>query len=317
MFDDFKVNQFVAYSLLVNSVRCNKLAHSYLIDANGNDNALDFVMSFVKFVLCDNHYSNCFDCGNCNICERIDNRNYTELKIIEPDGMIIKKEQLLELQSEFSRTFLEGNKRIYIIRDCDKMNKQASNSLLKFLEEPLDGVVAILLTDNINAVISTIKSRCQIVRLAKEKTKYSDNSLINFAYFCCSSNVDVDIFLNDSLKGEILKNVLRFIEYYEDNGLDTMIYLKKLWYNNFSTREDSSMAFLLIVNFYYDVLKFKCGFLEYFFGDYVDLIEKVGSSNTLERLVHKIEVCIDKSETIHYNLNVNLLVDDMIIRLGE
>lgn len=317
MFDDFRESQYIAYSLLVNSIRNNKLTHAYLIDANNNDNAFDFVLSFVKTILCDNHYSNFNNCGNCSQCKRIDNGNYTEIKIIKPEGMIIKKEQLLELQSEFSRTSLEGNKRVYIIRDCDKMNKQASNSLLKFLEEPEEGIIAILLTDNINGVLSTIKSRCQLLKLAKKKHKYSDKTFVNFAQACCSSTEEINEFLADSSKEDIIKNVISFIDYYEENGLDIMIYLKKMWYNNFPTREDSMLAVLLIVNFYYDVLKYKSGLGEYFFSEYVDLIEKISNKNTLDKIIHKIDVCIEARESLRYNLNVNLLVDDMVIKLGE
>ena len=143
MFDDFKDSQHIAYSLLINSINNDKVSHAYLIDGNNNEDAFDFVMSFVKMLLCINHYSNYDNCDGCNQCKRIDDHNFSEVKIIESDSLIIKKEQLLELQSEFSRIGIENNKRVYIIRDCDKMNKHAANSLLKFLEEPEKGIIAI------------------------------------------------------------------------------------------------------------------------------------------------------------------------------
>ena len=70
--------------------------------------------------------------------------SYPEIKIIEPDGMWIKKEQLMELQEEFNKTAIEGSKRIYTILECEKLNKQAANSILKFLEEPNDDIIALL-----------------------------------------------------------------------------------------------------------------------------------------------------------------------------
>ena len=48
------------------------------------------------------------------------------------------------------------NKRIYVIKEADKMNLFASNTLLKFLEEPVDDVIAILLTTNRYKIINTV-----------------------------------------------------------------------------------------------------------------------------------------------------------------
>ena len=77
----------------------------------------DIVISFVKMLLCPYNYSNCSykECKDCNLCGRIANGNYTEIKIIESDNLVIKKEQLLELQSDFSRVRLEGKYLIYVI----------------------------------------------------------------------------------------------------------------------------------------------------------------------------------------------------------
>lgn len=318
MLDYFKDKQSIAYNLLVNSVANNKLGHAYLIDGNDNEYGYDFVMAFVKMIVCDKHYCNNNLCDNCNICSRIDEGNYTEVKVIETDSMIIKKEQLLELQSEFSRTSIEGAKRVYVIKDCEKMNKQASNSLLKFLEEPTSGIVAILFTNNINKVLPTIISRCQLIKL--EKTKINNNerdTFNNFAYFCCDSREEIDKFLADDDKRKYIDNVVYAINYYEENGLDIMIYLKKIWFENFKDRNDNVMALLLMVNFYYDVLKFKNNIDDYFFNDYMENIERVSNCNFVDKIIKKINVCIEISEYLKYNLNVNLLIDSLFIRLGE
>lgn len=317
MFDNFKSSQFIAYSLLKNAVDGGKLSHAYLIDGNNNDDAFDFVMAFVKFIVCGNSYTNNSLCGSCNICSRIDDGNYPEVKIVENDSLVIKKEQLLDLQRDFSLTAVEGKYRIYVIKDCDKMNKQSSNSLLKFLEEPDDNIIAILFTNNINNVLSTIISRCQLIKLVKSNNVLSSNSLLNFASSFCDNKRDVDKFIEDESKKKIIEDVMNFILFYEKNGLDTIIYLKKMWYNNFQMREDSIFAMFLIVNFYYDVLKYKYGFDDYFFKDYMDNIESVSVINSMNSILYKIELSSKKYDDLRCNLNVNLLIDDLVIRLGE
>ena len=81
--------------------------------------------------------------------------------------MWIKKEQLEELQQNFSETSVESNKRIYVIHNADRLNTASANSILKFLEEPEDNIIAILMTDNIHQLLDTIISRCQIISFAK------------------------------------------------------------------------------------------------------------------------------------------------------
>ena len=317
VFDNFKDSQFVAFSLLTNSIKNNKISHAYLIDGNSNEHAFDFVMSLVKVILCKYHYTNFDKCGSCNLCNRIDSGNYPEVKIISSDSLVIKKEQLLELQSDFSKISVEGDYRIYIIKDCDKMNKQASNSLLKFLEEPEEGIIAILLTNNINKVLKTIVSRCQLITLAKDRHFNSDSTLKNFAYSFCSSQEEIDNFLEDQSKKDMIEAIIKFILYYEENGLDIMIYLKKMWYNNFLTRDDNIMAVFLMVLFYFDVFKYKYSLNDYFFCDYLDELKNVSNANSLDDILKKIDKCVEKKENLEYNLNTNLTIDNLVIGLGE
>ena len=318
MLDNFKNDQFIPYTIITNAIKNNKLSHAYLIDGNNYEYAFDFVMSFVKTIVCENNFTYDSDkCSLCNICMRIDDGNYPEVKIIESDNMVIKKEQLLDLQSSFSRSSLEGNKRIYIIKDCEKMNKQASNSLLKFLEEPVDNVVAILFSNNISSILSTIISRCQFIKLNNIKHVNANNTIENFAFSVCNNKSDIDNFLNDESKNKIISDVVSFIDYFEKNDLDVFIFLKKMWFNNFLSKDDNLLAILLITYFYYDVLKYKYNITDFYFVEYDYLIKEVANNNSILTILNKIELCYNKYDDLKYNLNLNLFIDDFLIRLGE
>ena len=312
MLNKFKEEQFVAYSLLTNAIKNDKLSHAYLIDANHYDDSHNFILSFVKDIICGLNHDD-----DCILCKRIDNNNYPELKIIESEGNIIKKEQLLELQSDFSRSSIEGNYRIYIIKDCDKMNKQASNCLLKFLEEPNPGTIAILVTNNFSKLLTTIISRCQVIRLNNIISLQSNSTLENFALINTDNKDDFLEFLNNEKMLQIIEDTIYFIDYFEENGLDILIYMKKLWYNKFSRREEARLAIMLMVYFYYDLLNFKINNDKYFFCDKVGLIKKCANMNSFDSILHKIEVVNYGYEMINYNLNMNLLLDDIVIRVGD
>ena len=100
---------------------------------------------------------------------------------IEPDGEMIKKEQILALQQEFSKTALVSGPRIYVIKNVEKMNQSAANSLLKFMEEPLSAnVFGFLLTENIDRVIRTIISRSQVIHMNNRNEEDLENELLQF-----------------------------------------------------------------------------------------------------------------------------------------
>ena len=148
----------------------NVLSHAYLIEVNNYEEDYKKVLTFIKMILCSKKNKSIKDlnCNECNICELIDNDNYPDLYVIEPDGNNIKKEQILKLENEFSNYSLLDNKRIYIIKEAEKMNIASSNTILKFLEEPNDDIVAILLTNSRYKIIDTIISRCQILSLKND-----------------------------------------------------------------------------------------------------------------------------------------------------
>lgn len=305
MLDQYKCGQPILYNILSNAIAHDKLSHAYLFDSNGNSDVEKIVLSFVKMIITNNILD---ENEKNNICMRIDDGNYVDVKIIEPDGIWIKKDQLLDLQSEFSKKSIEGNKKVYIIKSADKMNVQTANSILKFLEEPIDDIIAILIVDNINLVIQTIVSRCQIIKL--NKNPLSLKSIDNFSSYFYQGKYSL---FKDEEKSKIIDDVLSFIMFLENNGLDTIVYSKKIWHNNFKDRELSILAVNLCIYFYYDVIKYKCNLEKYFYGDKLSSIEIVGEKNDYSKLINKIEV-LDRTENyLKRNLNINLLIDKMII----
>ena len=305
MLELYKDGQPIFYNMVNNAIKNNKLSHAYIFDSNGNPDVMDIVLSFVKEIICmditdDNNIK--------NICKRIDDGNYVDVNVIKSDGMWIKKDQLLDLQSEFNNKAFEGNKKIYIIRSAEKMNVQTANSILKFLEEPVDDIIAILITDNINMLLPTIISRCQVIKLNKKKCSYDTISNLSDLLISYGYN---DI--SDDNKEKIVNDVIGFTEYIENYKLDTLIYTKKLWHNNFKDRNYNIIGINLMIYFYYDVIRYKSGLKILFFNDYEDNIIKIANMNDIDVLCDKIKVLNDTLNNIKYNLNINLLIDKLVI----
>ncbi len=315
MLDNYKDKQDLIYNLIVKAIKNNKISHAYLIESNKNNTVDDFVLAIVKAVICPFHYTNDSMCNDCNICKRIDDGNYTELKVISPDGLWIKKEQLLDLQDEFIKKGVENDKRIYIIKDCDRMNGQAANSLLKFLEEPVENIYAFLITDNINRVLKTIVSRCQILTMKNESGNF-DSTIESLANLIGNSKMEYDDIVNDGKYQKMIDGAIKFIDYFEKYKFNTIIYNKKIWHDIFKDKESNVIGLDLLINFYYDVLRMKIGIDRIFYKEYMDIFTFVGGNNSLDMILKKINILLDVRENIKYNLNPTLMMDKLVIDLG-
>ena len=293
MLDNYKEKQPLAYNILINEIKNKKVAHAYLIDENNYEESMDFVLSFVKELLCnDNYFKDNKKISKQDLCTRIDDGNYPELKIISPDGMFIKKQQIIDLQQDFSKTAIEGNKRIYIIRDADCMRPETANSMLKFLEEPSNDILAILLTNKINAILPTIVSRCQIIKLNNDNNKKNDLEIEKIAFdFICE------------------------LEY---RGLEILIKEKELLFDKISSKDRNSFSLLfdIMIDFYYDILKLKLDNDNISYVNYKEDLVAISNLNKYDEILNKIEFLINVKDSNRFNVNIGLLIDYVIVNVG-
>ncbi|MFA6801281.1 MAG: AAA family ATPase [Acholeplasmataceae bacterium] len=151
-----------ALTFFEQAIKKNRLAHLYIISGPKGSGKTKLVEQICYLIF--NQGSSADE--NTLLRHQINTYTLSNLMVIEPSGLNIKKEQILELQSEFSKTALVSGPRIYVIKNVERMNQSASNSLLKFMEEPSSHqVTGFLLTENFDDVILTIKSRAQIIHL--------------------------------------------------------------------------------------------------------------------------------------------------------
>ncbi|CAM3094640.1 DNA polymerase III subunit delta' [Paenibacillus sediminis] len=155
------IGQDIAKQILQNGLREHKISHAYLFSGPAGSGQMTMALTFAKAIFC----TECVDdaCGECLECRKVEHGNHPDIHIIAPDGASIKIEQIRDLQRIFSYRKESKHPKVYIIDQAEKMTVQAANSLLKFLEEPPSPAVAILITDNGQALLPTIQSRSQKV----------------------------------------------------------------------------------------------------------------------------------------------------------
>jgi len=123
-------------------------------------------------------------CGTCTACTRIGEINYPTTKrehddwkqilwtnhrdvgiVVAPKRVLYVK-QMREIEGEANYRPVEGNARVFLIDEADRLNDSSANALLKVLEEPPSTSHIILITSRPAMLLPTILSRCQLIRFA-------------------------------------------------------------------------------------------------------------------------------------------------------
>ena len=117
-------------------------------------------------------------CGRCGACRLVASDNHPDLHVIHrglrkfhPDPAVRARKGLF-LTVDLVRHFViepagmkptQGRRRVFLIREAERMNEEAQNALLKTLEEPPGTACLILVTASAGRLLPTIRSRCQSV----------------------------------------------------------------------------------------------------------------------------------------------------------
>lgn len=145
------------------SVADGRVSHAYIFEGPETVDKLAFAKAFVKGVLCPDGRGE--NCGKCEICGKIDHDNHEDiLYISKGDRATVRDSAIIEMQEHLKVKPL-GGKSVAVIQDCDLMTAKARNRLLKTLEEPAGDTLIILLSENMEILEPTIKSRCVKFRI--------------------------------------------------------------------------------------------------------------------------------------------------------
>lgn len=161
---DLQSVQPLATKIMMNSIQRNRISHAYLLQGSRGTGKKSFAFLLAMTLLCE-HQQGVEPCQQCHTCKRIMTRNHPDVHWVEREGSTIRNEQIDLLRKEFVYTGMETAKKIYIISEAETLTVNAANRILKFLEEPDMESTAILLTDNGQSILPTIRSRCQMIDL--------------------------------------------------------------------------------------------------------------------------------------------------------
>ena len=145
--------------LLNKGLSNRNISHSYLFYGENMRYLFEIALQFAANINCKKN-----GCMECRICINTLKAKYPNLRILDPVGSSIIVEEIQDFINSMSVSSIDNEFKIAIIREAD-LGGSAFNLLLKTLEEPPDEkCVFILLAEDINSIIPTIRSRCQIYK---------------------------------------------------------------------------------------------------------------------------------------------------------
>ena len=293
MFQDILGNDKIKKSL-EEGIKNNKISHSYLFLGQSGIGKKMIAKELAKGILCLNEDKKY--CNNCKSCLEFAGGNNLDFSVIEPEGNTLKIDQIRNMQIGVQEKPIISSKKVYIIDNADLMTKEAQNALLKTLEEPPEFVTIILIGENENAFLPTIKSRCMILHFNQipdldiknylEKNydiQVSDNMLEVF-----QGSIGKAIELKD--KQEIYKNIEEAIDNIEKEDLIDLIKKLDILY----TSKDEIL----------DIL------------DYINIIflRKAKENVKYTRCIKIVE---NTKRRITQNANYDMSIDNMLFNIWE
>lgn len=148
-------------------LRRGRLGHAYLLAGPPGIGRDRLALFLASLLLCDRPDLTSDlprPCGACAACRKVAHGSHPDLVVVKPDGAMIKIHQIRDLRKSLSFCPLEGQRRVCVILEAHKMNPDASNALLKTLEEPPERTHFFLTASSTGAVLPTVVSRCVVQR---------------------------------------------------------------------------------------------------------------------------------------------------------
>ncbi|WP_417566763.1 DNA polymerase III subunit delta' [Marinobacter sp.] len=119
-------------------------------------------------------------CGHCKQCELFAASSHPDVRVYAPEkSRIIKVDQIRALSSFAVASPQVSHHKVAIIDRADQLNINASNALLKTLEEPLPDVTLILLQESGRPLLPTVRSRCQTLTIPVPGNEDANHWLAN------------------------------------------------------------------------------------------------------------------------------------------
>ena len=261
-------------------------------------------------------------CGECPSCQKVISGAHPDMITVRPEGAFIKIDQVRALSRQLRFAPLEGNWRVVIINDAQAMNLEASNAILKVLEEPPKGTFIILTASQTTDLLPTIVSRCQQVAFRPIPYEKVAEVLVELQGLDRQTATTLAV----STKGSLGKALsvdgekwtvwrARFVEQISSFSIRSIQPVFGFVAAIASDKDRLVDALDMIMTWFRDVLMCKVSPERIINKDFMTKIQNASQGRSVNELLEKVEAVYAAQTAISQNANPRLALEVMMMRV--
>lgn len=312
---------------MINAIQADKISHAYMIQGELGAGKEFIAKVFAKTIQCERGGTE--PCEECRSCKQMDSGNHPDVIWVthEKPNSIGVEDIRGQINNDIGIKPYYGPKKIYIVKDAEKMTMQAQNALLKTLEEPPAYAVILLLTTNAEALLPTILSRCVILHMRAAEDKKIEEYLMqelhvpDYKAAVCAAfargNVGKAKSLAENEDFEHIKEeAVSLLKYIHDMEISEIVSaIKRI--NDYKLDVNSYLDIIAV--WFRDILLFKAtkDVNSLIFKEEIQYIKKTADRSSYEGIENIIEA-LDKAQTrLSANVNFELTMELLFLSMKE
>ena len=310
-----------------NAITSNKVSHAYIINGERNAGKEFIARIFAMTLQCEK--GGVEPCNECHSCKQALRHNHPDIVYIshEKPNSIGVEDIRGQINNDIGIKPYSSPRKIYIMNEGEKMTPQAQNALLKTLEEPPEYAVIFILTDNVEALLPTIISRCVVLNMKPVSDNLVKKYLMEeLGVPDYKANICVAFARGNIGKAKLLASSEEF-EKVKDEAITLVKYINDMEINEIVKAIKKIMEYKLDVNdyldiltvWYRDVLLFKAtkDMNSLVFKQEIQQIRRVADRSTYEGIENIVSALQQAKRRLEANVNFDLAMELMLLTIKE
>ncbi len=292
----------------------NKLSHAYLFEGDDGQKMQQVAIDFAKLILCNEN-------NQCQL--KVESLNHPDFMYVSSEETTIKKDQVEQLVHHMNQLPIEGDYKVYIIESFEKLTVQGENSILKFLEEPPENTIAILLSTKPEQILDTIHSRCQHVyfkpinklhfidRLVERDISRPVAELLS----TYTTQTEIAVALNEETDLTALrKSIVKWCQLLLTNRSMALIAIVDLL-KQAKNRRLQLLTLAAVNGFFEDVMHAKVGIIDdVIYQDLQEDIKGYTKKLTYNQIILMYDQITEAHKKLNQNVNPTLVFEQIVIK---
>lgn len=311
------------------AVQADAVSHAYILNGERGSGKKLLANLFAMSLQCQDRAENGEACGKCQSCKQAKSGNQPDIiRVIHEKPNTISVDDIrTQVNNDIVIKPYSSRYKIYIIPEADLMSVQAQNALLKTIEEPPEYAVIMLLTENAETLLPTIRSRCVVMKLRNIRDQLVKKYLMEQMEIP-DYKADVCVAFAQGNMGKAI--MLATSEYFNEIKEEVVHLLRNIDEMNVSELMDAikkCMTYKMEINdyldmiaiWYRDVLIYKAtkNVDRVVFSDQLRYIKQRASKSSYEGIENILDAIEKAKARLKANVNFELTMELLLLTIKE